>query len=149
MWASKLGLATPDAALVNELLELMLRSQADYTIFFRRLSEIPEEPSALQQAFFSLRPSAAALSVQEVKLAEFRRMIEAEEGPLKPIFGAFMRLGGCTCVLHLPPVAPVVWGCSFLIKKPAGPPPSPRRPLLPAPLPARPPARLEPRDGHV
>ena len=56
MWASKLGLATPDAALVNELLELMLRSQADYTIFFRRLSEIPattpEHRSALKQSFY-------------------------------------------------------------------------------------------------
>ena len=56
MWARKLGLAAPDAALVNELLELMLRSQADYTIFFRRLSEIPattpEHLSVLKQSFY-------------------------------------------------------------------------------------------------
>jgi uncharacterized protein YdiU (UPF0061 family) len=58
MWARKLGLATPDAALVDELLELMLRSQADYTIFFRRLSTIPattpEHLSALQESFYAL-----------------------------------------------------------------------------------------------
>jgi len=63
MWARKLGLAAPDAALVNELLELMLRSQADYTIFFRRLSEIPatspEHLSALQQSFYE--PSSEGL----------------------------------------------------------------------------------------
>nr|WP_255096630.1 protein adenylyltransferase SelO family protein [Synechococcus lacustris] len=63
MWARKLGLAAPDAALVNELLELMLRSQADYTIFFRRLSEIPvttpEHLSALKQSFYE--PSSEAL----------------------------------------------------------------------------------------
>ena len=57
MWARKLGLATPDAALVNELLELMLRSQADYTIFFRRLSVIPatttEHLFALQESFYA------------------------------------------------------------------------------------------------
>jgi uncharacterized protein YdiU (UPF0061 family) len=63
MWARKLGLAAPDAGLVNELLELMLRSQADYTIFFRRLSEIPvtitEHLSALKQSFYE--PSSEAL----------------------------------------------------------------------------------------
>jgi uncharacterized protein YdiU (UPF0061 family) len=57
MWARKLGLAAPDAALVNELLELMLRSQADYTIFFRRLSELPpttpEHLSALKESFYA------------------------------------------------------------------------------------------------
>ena len=62
MGARKLGLAAPDAALVNELLELMLRSQADYTILFRRLSEIPKEPSALQQAFY--QPLSAPLDAQ-------------------------------------------------------------------------------------
>ncbi|MCT0214767.1 YdiU family protein [Synechococcus sp. CS-1330] len=63
MWARKLGLAAPDAALVNELLELMLRSQADYTILFRKLSEIPatttEHLSALKQSFYE--PSSEGL----------------------------------------------------------------------------------------
>ena len=63
MWARKLGLAAPDAGLVNELLELMLRSQADYTIFFRRLSEIPattpEHLLTLKQSFYE--PSSEAL----------------------------------------------------------------------------------------
>jgi len=63
MWARKLGLAAPDAALVNELLELMLRSQADYTIFFRKLSELPattpEHLSALKQSFYE--PSSEGL----------------------------------------------------------------------------------------
>ncbi|MBD2423388.1 protein adenylyltransferase SelO family protein [Cyanobium sp. FACHB-13342] len=57
MWARKLGLATPDAGLTNELLELMLRSQADYTIVFRRLSDIPatspEHLSALKESFYA------------------------------------------------------------------------------------------------
>ena len=62
MWARKLGLAAPDAALVNELLELMLRSQADYTILFRRLCDLPEHPSALHVAFY--QPSSEQLDAQ-------------------------------------------------------------------------------------
>ena len=62
MWARKLGLARPDAALVNELLELMLRSQADYTILFRRLCDLPEQASALHPAFY--QPSSEPLDAQ-------------------------------------------------------------------------------------
>ncbi len=52
MWASKLGLATYDAALVQDLLQLMVSSKVDYTIFFRRLSDIPDAVSALQESFY-------------------------------------------------------------------------------------------------
>ena len=66
MWASKLGLASYNANLVNELLELLLKSQADYTIFFRRLSDIPatiaEQLSALKLSFYE--PSSEVLDGQ-------------------------------------------------------------------------------------
>jgi len=62
MWASKLGLARYDAELVNELLELMVRSKADYTMLFRRLSDIPEQLSALKESFYL--PSSAELDAQ-------------------------------------------------------------------------------------
>ncbi len=52
MWASKLGLISYDATLVNELLQLMVHSKVDYTIFFRRLSAIPEQLSALTESFY-------------------------------------------------------------------------------------------------
>ena len=52
MWARKLGLVTYDAALVNELLELMVLSKVDYTIFFRQLSSIPSNISALKESFY-------------------------------------------------------------------------------------------------
>jgi len=52
MWAAKLGLVRHDGALVNELLELLLRTKVDPTIFFRRLSDIPEEVSALKESFY-------------------------------------------------------------------------------------------------
>ena len=52
MWARKLGLVSYDAELVNELRQLMVRSKVDYTIFFRRLSGIPEQLSALKEGFY-------------------------------------------------------------------------------------------------
>lgn len=52
MWASKLGLISYDATLVNELLQLMVHSKVDYTILFRRLSAIPEQLSALNESFY-------------------------------------------------------------------------------------------------
>jgi uncharacterized protein YdiU (UPF0061 family) len=62
MWARKLGLSRYDATLVNELLELMVLSKVDYTIFFRRLSDIPEQLSALKESFY--RPSSEQLDGQ-------------------------------------------------------------------------------------
>jgi uncharacterized protein YdiU (UPF0061 family) len=52
LWARKLGLIRYDAELVNELLQLMVLAKADYTILFRRLSDIPEHLSALKESFY-------------------------------------------------------------------------------------------------
>jgi uncharacterized protein YdiU (UPF0061 family) len=52
MWARKLGLSAPDADLVNDLLQLMATSRVDFTIFFRRLSDIPAHLSALEESFY-------------------------------------------------------------------------------------------------
>ena len=52
MWASKLGLNRYDAELVQDLLQLMVASKVDVTIFFRWLSDIPEQVSALQEIFY-------------------------------------------------------------------------------------------------
>ena len=62
MWASKLGLAHYDAELVNELLELLVLSKVDYAIFFRKLSDIPEQLSPLKESFY--QPSSGQLDGQ-------------------------------------------------------------------------------------
>jgi uncharacterized protein YdiU (UPF0061 family) len=62
MWAHKLGLSAYDGELVNELLQLLVRSKADYTIFFRRLSAIPEDVSTLKESFY--QPSSEQLDGQ-------------------------------------------------------------------------------------
>jgi uncharacterized protein YdiU (UPF0061 family) len=66
MWASKLGVGSNDTAmvndLVNELLQLMALSKADYTIFFRKLSAIPaalpaDRPAGIPEHLSSLKES--------------------------------------------------------------------------------------------
>ena len=76
MWASKLGLPSYDAALVNELLELMVSSRLDYTIFFRRLSDIPDDLASLKESFYL--PSAEELDVRWMQwLQRWRHQIAA------------------------------------------------------------------------
>ena len=52
MWAKKLGLKSYDLTLVNELKELMIVSKVDYTIFFRKLSLIPDQITELKESFY-------------------------------------------------------------------------------------------------
>ena len=52
MWASKLGLPSYDPELMQELLQLLVSSRADYTIFFRRLSAIPTSVEELKPSFY-------------------------------------------------------------------------------------------------
>ena len=59
MWASKLGLPRIDSTLLNNLLRLMHRSKADYTMTFRALSDLPETITPLRKCF--LEPSSDQL----------------------------------------------------------------------------------------
>ena len=52
MWTKKLGLVSYDATLVNEMLKLMVQTKVDYTIFFRKLSNIPSELTDLKDSFY-------------------------------------------------------------------------------------------------
>ena len=52
MWARKLGLHALDTTLMLDLLRLMVRTRVDYTMFFRALSHIPEDVSALKRSFY-------------------------------------------------------------------------------------------------
>ncbi|MFM7549877.1 MAG: protein adenylyltransferase SelO family protein [Cyanobacteriota bacterium] len=74
MWARKLGLATCNAELVQELLQLLVNCRADYTIFFRRLSAIPEQIEGLQESFY--QPGSQDLDQQWISwLQRWRRQI--------------------------------------------------------------------------
>jgi uncharacterized protein YdiU (UPF0061 family) len=56
MWAAKLGLTDYHPKLVQLLMQLLTKSEVDYTIFFRELSHVPENVSALKKSFYS-KPS--------------------------------------------------------------------------------------------
>ncbi len=53
MWAVKLGLAEFDPQLFNQLIQLMSQSEVDYTIFFRELSNIPDNIVGLKKSFYA------------------------------------------------------------------------------------------------
>jgi uncharacterized protein YdiU (UPF0061 family) len=90
MWARKLGLIRYDAALVNELLELMVLSKVDYTILFRKLSAIPEQLSALKESFYL--PSSEELDARwESWLQRWRERI-TEVGDLQATSEAMKRV---------------------------------------------------------
>ncbi|MEL4894925.1 protein adenylyltransferase SelO [Crocosphaera sp. Alani8] len=52
MWAAKLGLAEYNPKLFEQLMQLMTDSEVDYTIFFRELSQIPEDLEPLKKSFY-------------------------------------------------------------------------------------------------
>ena len=80
MWARKLGLISYDAELVQELLQLMVASKVDYTIFFRRLSDSPEQLSALKESFYV--PSSEELDAQWMSwLQRWRDQITSSGDP--------------------------------------------------------------------
>lgn len=56
MWTAKLGLTDYHPKIVRELIELLSKSEVDYTIFFRELSHVPKEISALKKSFYSKIP---------------------------------------------------------------------------------------------
>ena len=94
MWARKLGLSSPNAALVNELLQLLVSSRADYTIAFRRLSALPagihEHLAALKESFYV--PSSDALDAQWIDwLGRWRDQITAN-GDLSATAAAMQRV---------------------------------------------------------
>jgi uncharacterized protein YdiU (UPF0061 family) len=53
MWTAKLGLTDDHPELVQGLLQLLTQSAVDYTIFFRELSHVPDNVSALKKSFYS------------------------------------------------------------------------------------------------
>jgi uncharacterized protein YdiU (UPF0061 family) len=61
MWTAKLGLSTlntaSDKALCNKLFSelgtLMMQTPADYTIFFRELSSVPDDIGPLKKSFYN------------------------------------------------------------------------------------------------
>jgi uncharacterized protein YdiU (UPF0061 family) len=90
MWASKLGLPRYDAELMQEFLQLLVNSRADYTIFFRRLSEIPKQLDPLKESFYL--PSSEELDAQWSSWLERWREAIQSNGNLQETSAAMKRV---------------------------------------------------------
>ena len=90
MWAQKLGLAHHNAQTVHELLELMLISKADFTILFRRLSDIPEDLSPLQESFYG--PISGELEARWMQWLQHWRVQISAHGDLAATAAAMKRV---------------------------------------------------------
>ena len=90
MWAKKLGLLQYDATLVKELLQLMVVSKADYTMFFRKLSDIPKQIDVLKESFYT--PSSEQLDEQLNNWLQRWRKRIASEGDITVTSAAMKRI---------------------------------------------------------
>ena len=90
MWSSKLGLLRYDAALVNDLLELMVHSKVDYIMFFRRLSELPDHLSPLKESFYL--PSSEQLDAQWMQWLQRWRQQISERDDIQSTIDAMKRI---------------------------------------------------------
>ncbi|MFM7235176.1 MAG: protein adenylyltransferase SelO family protein [Cyanobium sp.] len=98
MWASKLGLMRYDATLVNQLLQLMVRSRVDFTMLFRRLSDsaadttsnIPRHLSRLKESFYL--PSSEDLDRQWLQWLEHWGAVISSNGDLRETSAAMKRV---------------------------------------------------------
>ncbi len=90
MWAKKLGLNSYDATLVNELLHLMILSKVDYTIFFRKLSHIPDQLTTLKESFYL--PSSEQVEAQWADWLQRWRARITSCGDLRVISTAMKRI---------------------------------------------------------
>ena len=78
----KLGLKTADSQLLANLFPLMTETKADYTIFFRELSQLPENVSALARSY-GQPPRVATEAKLEQWFAAWRSLLlEQHEGDL-------------------------------------------------------------------
>ena len=90
MWASKLGLQQHDDALLQELLQLLVSSRADYSAAFRRLSRVPETVTDLQDCFYL--PCAPELEPRwNAWLQRWRGMLSAQ-GSLETASAAMLQV---------------------------------------------------------
>ena len=72
MWTQKLGLKSLHPEMLNELLALMEESEVDFTIFFRELSDLPEDIAQLARAFYR-QPSTVQNQQWQAWLDSWRR----------------------------------------------------------------------------
>lgn len=79
MWAAKLGLPEFDQDLFETLMQLMDRTELDYTIFFRELSHLPTEITSLKKSFY-IETQPKLDEQWQAWLSDWRQQVLASNG---------------------------------------------------------------------
>jgi uncharacterized protein YdiU (UPF0061 family) len=74
MWSRKLGYEEFDSDLLQNLFKLMMMTHVDYTIFFRELSQLPDNASALAASFYT-EPDEDTMIEWQAWLNEWREKL--------------------------------------------------------------------------
>ncbi|BFU78713.1 protein adenylyltransferase SelO family protein [Arcobacter sp. 15-2] len=77
MWASKLGLESFDEELYDELEILMVQTGVDYTVFFRELSNIPENITSFEKSFYNLNYEESIKKRWQEWLTKWRSLLNS------------------------------------------------------------------------
>ncbi|CAI6144600.1 MAG: Protein adenylyltransferase SelO [uncultured Sulfurimonas sp.] len=85
MWAQKLGLSTFDGGLFKELKGLLLETSVDYTIFFRELSDLPQDIEALKKSFYKKQLSEGTLNRWSTWLKMWNILIDVSDAKSREI----------------------------------------------------------------
>ncbi len=79
MWASKLGLESFDEELYDELEILMVQTGVDYTVFFRELSNIPENITSFEKSFYNLNYEESIKKRWQEWLTKWRSLLNSSK----------------------------------------------------------------------
>lgn len=78
MWTAKLGLTAYNSDLLINLLQLMVKTKVDFNLFFRELSNIPQQVAELEKSFYS--PASNELQQQWAEwLQNWRTLVNADD----------------------------------------------------------------------
>lgn len=92
MWARKLGISKFDVELFEELINLMIETKVDYTIFFRELSDIPDDISSLEKSFYGNLKNENIKSKWNNWLEKWKSLINIKDKESKESLSTQMKL---------------------------------------------------------
>ncbi len=92
MWASKLGISKFDVSLFEELINLMIETKVDYTIFFRELSSIPNDINQIEKSFYGSSGNENIKSRWNSWLESWKSVINVNDEELKQKLSNQMKL---------------------------------------------------------
>ncbi|MDX9899869.1 MAG: protein adenylyltransferase SelO family protein [Aliarcobacter sp.] len=92
MWTKKLGIVKFDVELFEELINLMIETKVDYTIFFRELSNIPDDMSSLEKSFYGSSENENIKSRWNSWLEKWKSLINVNDEKSKQKLSNQMKL---------------------------------------------------------